>query len=291
MVPLSVSHALIVGVFLLSAACWVAPSLADAVALVPAYTLPPNTYVWNLATSVFVEPSVWWLLTDVAALHAIGPAIAEDPWDRCGAAFPHSYRTYLLITVVSTNAVLLVASFTAYVSGFQFFLYQRYGGFLPSSIAIAVAAARVAPRSDSRQPWIAAAPWVLLGGAVVSAIVFPNPTPTEAEISFGHLRPKGSHLLQAVVSFLAASIYCRVYGPLEAPVADAGGNSLMATPSVVCVLSEGPSPQVRPLPGSTSTDADRRRQVALAALAARLKKVEEDDSHGDIASPTAGKKD
>ena len=30
MVPLSVSHALIVGVFLLSAACWVAPSLADA---------------------------------------------------------------------------------------------------------------------------------------------------------------------------------------------------------------------------------------------------------------------
>jgi len=275
----SLSYSLAACVAVTSVVCWTFPSLTDTIALVPAYTLPPNTYVWNLATCIFVEPNIWWLALDIAILVGVGHTVVEAHWGSVG--FPHSFRTYVLLNAVITNLLLLVTAVVAYASGFQYFLFQRYGGFLPSSIAVAVVAGRVVPLSESASQWVPGLPWAVLAVAVISAIIFPNATPTETDISYGNVRPKGSHLLQALASCLTSLLYCRIYAPLKPSL-----DELNDIPSVVCSVSLSdtamPQPQVRPLPGSNNVEADRRRQVALAALAARLKKIEEEDTRGTL---------
>eukprot|EP00760_Papus_ankaliazontas_P030346 PhM_4_TR4781/c0_g1_i1/m.82350 len=293
MADISVSHGTLIAMGVATFFTWVmSGTLLDVVTLVPAYALPPTTYFWTLLTSAVVESSVWWLIFNVAAMHLLGHGVVEPAWKA--TTWGYSYRTYLIAITLATNAVLVLGSILGYASGHQHYLAQRFSGFIPNTVAVAVLAARLVPVASNPDAFtLQLAPvahWVVLAVAVVTALLFPAEGSAgggEVDLTLGHPKPRGSHLAQVLVSFALTWLFARAYTPSASALLGGDTNNASQSSMLISVMAESnaPAASVRPLPGSTASDADRRRQLALAALNERLKNVDDGD---DIAGAFDG---
>ncbi|XP_053577086.1 transmembrane protein 115 [Bombina bombina] len=258
-----------------------------ALGVTPGLLLPPNLWLWTLATHGLVEVHIWDVLLNLLLTLGAGRRL-EPLW---GA--PELLIFYVLVNVAVgiLSSLCFVAAYAA-TSDLHYLFHSHIHGFPAFAGAVLVAHKQtVGDGQVEPQRWVRALPQLVLLGLTVLTLISLAPVRLIVGYSLGmmsgwvylrfyqrHSRGRGD--MSDHFSF--ASFFPGPVQPAAALLANlvhAGLVKVRLCPRAVKRYDVGaPSSITISLPGTDPQDAERRRQLALKALNERLKCVEDQTS-------------
>ncbi|KAG0576582.1 hypothetical protein KC19_5G091300 [Ceratodon purpureus] len=249
-------------------------TISDAFALIPGRFIP---YVWNIITAGYLETSIFGLVPSIGALLLAGRHL-EPFW---GSKEFMKFIVYVNLFTCASTFVLAV--FLYFITRQGDYLYAPISGFHGILAGFLVAVKQIGPEQEIpvlklRAKW---APSLFVSFGILSSLFFPAPIQIVPFIVFGtygawmYLRyfqkkPEAGLKGDASAEFAFATFFPVPLQNFVNPISTVFEKMFCGQRSQASIVGAPDVELGKPLPGSDSAEASRRRERGARALEERL---------------------